>query len=118
VCLKVPHVMLWPVLLVCCIAGAQSSSGTADMLLTAVNQVYASGGSYADKPPAEYIEWLHEVPARCEERFGSRAALTRLEHRLPCAVIWGGGGGNRSLFVQLYYTHNTSYAIGCNTSSC
>jgi hypothetical protein len=67
VCLGVLHVMLWQALLICCIAGAQSSSGSSDMLMTAVNQVYASGGSYADKPPAEYIEWLHEVPARCGE---------------------------------------------------
>jgi hypothetical protein len=43
---------------------AQASNYTSETLVKAVNQVYEPGGVLADKGPAQYIEWLEEVPAR------------------------------------------------------
>lgn len=59
--------LLWPTILLCLMACAHGSMFSADMLVKAVNEVYELGGAYADAQwggPAEYSDWLEEVPAR------------------------------------------------------
>jgi hypothetical protein len=43
---------------------AHASNYTSETLVKAVNQVYQPGGALENKGPAQYIEWLEEVPAR------------------------------------------------------